>query len=137
MQSYNCRERRKAFKLPDYSETREKLIGRSLEVQPEIDGAFTHFLTQISSTPAKRALEEHSQTVVQVFSEASSRNFRVLQQTMWDFERIANCLDESHFVNSEGIKAMIGTFFAISIEYKAGRLLQKTLRKGQMGFCEL
>ena len=123
----------KLLKLPDYSETREKLIGRSLEVQPEIDGAFAHFLTQITSTPAKRALEKHSQTVVQVFAEASSRNFRVLQQTMWDFERIANCLDESHFVNFEGIKALIGTFFAISIEYKAGRLLQKEIAERPNG----
>ncbi|QTD35899.1 P-loop NTPase fold protein [Pseudomonas fluorescens] len=123
----------KLLDIPDYLETREKLIGRSLEVQPEIGSAFSHFLTKISSTKASDALKTHSQTVLQVFTEASSRNFRILQQTMWDFERVANCLNDSHFENFEGIKSLIETFFAVSIEYKAGKLTQKDITERPNG----
>ncbi|MBV6748954.1 KAP family NTPase [Pseudomonas chlororaphis] len=114
----------KLLEVPGYQETKEKLIGRSLEVQAAVHGAFTHFLSQLKSVSAKKALEENSETVATIFREASATNFRVLQQTVWDFERIANCLEIRHFDSVEGVKTLIETFFAISFEAKAGHLTQ-------------
>nr|WP_281391252.1 P-loop NTPase fold protein [Pseudomonas folii] len=110
-----------------YTETREKLIGRTLEVQPEINGAFDNFLAQLSSDIARETLNKNKETIVTIFLEATATNFRIMQQTIWDFERLINCLDQKHLNSQDGIKALTETFFAISFETKAGFLTKSDI----------
>lgn len=112
---------------PGYKETKEKLVGRVLEVQPEVEKAFNHFVSQLNSTGAKGILTNHASAVALIFKEASATNFRVLQQTIWDFERIIECLELRHIQDESGMKALLGTFFAVSLETKAGILTQQDL----------
>jgi hypothetical protein len=115
----------KLLTIDAYRETREKLIGRTLEVQPEIQGAFDHFVAELSSPTAINILRENSTTVTSVVLEASATNLRVLQQTIWDFERTARLLDKKHLESTDGIKTLVETFFAIGLEVKAGFLTQE------------
>lgn len=110
-----------------YKETREKLIGRTLEVQPEINDAFDNFLAQLNSDLAKETLNKNKETIVTIFLEATATNFRIMQQTIWDYERIVSCLDQKHLDSQDGIKALTESFFAISFEAKAGFLTKSDI----------
>lgn len=110
------------LEIQEYKETREKLIGKTLEVQPEADSALRYFLGQVISIDAKKIMEDNSNIISKTFKEASVKNFRILQQTIWDFERVIDHLEGNHLKNSAGIKSLLSLFFAISIEAKAGNI---------------
>ncbi len=117
----------KLLENPSYPETKEKLIGRILEVQPEVTEAFNHFASQLTCATARDILVSHTDSVILTFSEATATNFRVLQQTIWDFERIVLCLEPRHLQDAAGIRALLTTFFAISLETKSGNLSKSDL----------
>ncbi len=119
----------KLFSSAGYVETREKLIGKTLEAQPAIKDALNDFLDQVTDPRAKEVMIAHSDILTQIFKQASARNFRVLQQTIWDFERLASHLHDRHYDNQEGIRTLISLFFSIALEVKTGTLTLPDIEK--------
>lgn len=107
---------------PAYTETREKLIGKTLETQPVIEDALDHFLGKVSDTNARNILLSNIEILTRIAKQASAKNLRILQQSIWDFERLSKILKEQHYKNPEGIKAIVSLFFCIAMETKSGAL---------------
>jgi hypothetical protein len=49
-------------------------------------------------------------------------NLRILQQTMWDFERFYRVLNGVHREHKQEVSRLLRLFFALSFELKAGRI---------------
>jgi hypothetical protein len=71
----------------DYRRRREKLIGKTLEVQSAFEDAFEFFLSRIKNSEIGSLFETNSAEIAAIYAQSGLNNLRVLQQTMWDFER--------------------------------------------------
>lgn len=117
----------KLLKKENYAETREKLIGRTLEVQPDTEFITEHLIESINSAKAKFTAEKNKKLIELIFKEAKTKSFRVLQQAIWDFEKIANCLNEEHLESEEGMSSILKLLLAIALEFKAGELTKEDI----------
>ena len=115
-------------KSDDYERRREKIIGRTLEVQSAFDEALTYFLSKIDDETARTFLDVQRSAVSQVYQLSSLNNLRILQQTIWDFEQLFLALSGDQRSNSIGMSVLLKLFFALSFEFKAGRIKADDLR---------
>ncbi len=112
----------------EYRRRREKLVGKTLEVQSAFDEAFNYFVTQINNSEVKSLFLKNAADITAIYAQSGLNNLRILQQTMWDFERICDALTGQHRKNAEAMTALIRLIFALSFEIKAGRLRADDLK---------
>jgi GTPase SAR1 family protein len=106
---------------------REKLIGMTFEVQSEFDEAFSSFVKVIGDFLARSLVETKKAHVSDVYRRSGLNNLRILQQSLWDFSRFFGVLDQHHRDKDEAVTLLLRSFFALSFEFKAGRLRQEDL----------
>ncbi|HEL5323505.1 TPA: hypothetical protein UOJ11_003229, partial [Stenotrophomonas maltophilia] len=105
-----------------YQRIREKLVGKSFDIQSAFEGALEAFIASIKDRGAKDFVTSKSSVIAEIYHQSELNNLRVLQQTIWDFERLYVLLDEKHRANGGAMNALLGLLFALSFEVKAGRL---------------
>jgi hypothetical protein len=77
-----------------------------------------YFAVMITQT----AFQHNADDIAAIYTQAGLNNLRILQQTMWDFERVYRALAEQHRKNIEAVTTILRLIFALSFELKAGRL---------------
>jgi hypothetical protein len=115
----------------EYRRRREKLIGKTLEVQSAFEEALAHFTSLVDHADARASLAAKTAEISSVYHQAELNNLRILQQTIWDFERFYAVLADKHRQNDRALTALLKMFFALSFELKAGRLASDHLMKRQ------
>jgi KAP family P-loop domain len=121
-------KKQEGSKETEYGRRREKLIGQTLEVQSAFDEAFDFFVTQIDHDDTKSLFQKNNADVKSIYAQSELNNLRILQQTMWDFERVCRPLTDQHRRNAEAMTALLRLISALSFEIKAGRLRVDDLR---------
>jgi nucleoside-triphosphatase THEP1 len=121
--------------LERYDTEREKLVGKTLKVEPSFEEAFDAFVQQMSNTESRLFVTAHSNLIRLIFEQSATKNLRLLQLTLWDFERIFSGLDARHKANDEAMRVLTGFFFALSIEVKRGRLDEHELKTRDNGLA--
>jgi hypothetical protein len=106
----------------DYRRRREKLIGKTLEIQSAFDEAFIHFVASISDRKTRGLFEEKASDITSVYQQSELNNLRILQQTIWDVERLFRVLTDVHRKNDEAMSVLLRLLFVLSFELKAGRI---------------
>ena len=114
-----------------YQRIREKLVGKAFDIQSAFEGALEAFAASIKDQRAKDFVASTSSLVAEIYHQSELNNLRVLQQTIWDFERLYVVLDERHRANDGAMTSLLGLLFALSFEVKAGRLSSKDIEKRQ------
>ena len=112
----------------DFSRRREKIVGKTLEVRSAFNEAYAWFRSKIDHPGAARLLGDEAVEMASLYNQSGLRNLRILQQTMWDIERVVAVLNERHLTNRAGMTALLRLFTALSFEVKAGRLTAPDLR---------
>lgn len=111
----------------EYKSRREKLIGKTLEVQSSFDEAFQYFISLVDDKDARELFAAHRDVVASIYLESKLENLRILQQTMWDFERLFKALKPVHRGNSDAVVALLQLIFALSFEVRSGRIAESDL----------
>lgn len=112
-----------------YARIREKLIGKTLEIQSAFEEALSAFLDAVRDNRARSFLVDQSEAIRLIYDQSGLHNLRILQQTIWDYERFHSVLTEKHRVDAPAMAALLRMLFALSIELKAGRLKPDDLRQ--------
>ncbi|WP_420133869.1 P-loop NTPase fold protein [Rhodopseudomonas sp.] len=115
----------------DYNRRREKLIGKTLEVQSVFKEAFDYFSSKIDCPDASSFIKENSSEISSIYGQSGLNNLRILQQTMWDFERFYSVLQPQHRSNKDAMITLLRLLFALSFEIKAARLSEEDILKGR------
>src|SRR5690606_18200945 len=95
------------------------------------DEALGSFVAKVQNEQARNAVQTNLSVISDIYHQAEINNWRILQQTIWDLERVHACLEERHQVNKEAITTLLGLLFALSFEVKIARLSEHDLKNRQ------
>lgn len=107
---------------------KEKLVGKTLEVEPDFNAAFEEFLRGIADQNANQLCAHHQSKIEEVYNHSALKNLRILQQALWDFERVYKLVDEKHRANAGAMDHLLQIFLALSFEFKAGNISSEDLK---------
>jgi DNA polymerase III delta prime subunit len=115
----------------DYTRRREKLIGKTLHVSSVFDEAFEHFTSNIDHAGARAFIKASGGDIATIYVQSKLDNLRILQQTMWDFERFYAALLPEHRANNEAMATLLRLLFVLSFELKAARITEADIAAGR------
>ncbi|WP_174389524.1 P-loop NTPase fold protein [Burkholderia metallica] len=122
----------------DYARIREKLIGKTFEVEADLDAAMQSFIPEIESDPARDQVTRNLDNVRALYETSSYRNLRHLRQALMDFARVFDLLDDQYQQNDALASHLLTLFLIYSFEMKSGNLSEDDLRTMQkMAFRNL
>lgn len=111
----------------DYNKSKEKSIGHSFEIQSHIDEVLPSLINKLNDTVTKEVLNNNSITIKELYTQANCNNFRILKQTLWDFERLYKILPEDAKKKHELITHLLSQLFIYSFAIKDGKIQPKDI----------
>jgi hypothetical protein len=117
--------------VPDYARIREKVIGKTFKIQSVLEQALDAFIKSIRDEKAKDFLDSKLAVISEIYNQSELHNLRILQQTMWNFERLYISLDGKHRTHDAAMTELLHLLFALSFELKAGRIEVDELNRRQ------
>lgn len=115
-----------------FNKIKEKVIGRTFQIQPDAEGALQHFLTESNSRAANEVLDKNKAQILGAFHRAGYQNLRQLRQAIFDFCDLWDSLDEKQISKNESFqRQLVNHCITLSIEYRSGALTVKDI--GELG----
>ena len=114
---------------PEFRLSKEKLIGKTQEIQSVHSAAIESFFGKIENNAARDFLETQQDDILSVFSQSGTQNLRILQQSLWDFERTFIILDTDLTAQKGSMKQLLRFFLALSFEFKSGNITASDLNE--------
>ena len=118
-----------AFSNPDsksqikYQKIKEKLIGKTIEVKPDVEGVFDYFVKNLISLANQKALAKYKAVIISTFIHSGYNNLRSLRKCFLDLELWFSKLDADIRDKEELMEHFLTLFIAVSMEVHAGSLL--------------
>lgn len=105
-----------------YKRIKEKLIGKTFGVEPDLVNALNNFISSVETEEVRSFYIENSGTIKNLYRESKYNNLRHLKQSLWDFERIYKHLPQRAQEHKELLHDLLQIFFVYSFEIKSGSL---------------
>lgn len=107
-------------KSKEFKSIKEKLIGKSLTIEPDFDVAYSDFINQLEDAAISKILEANMGLIKSIFHNSGYGNLRHLRQTILDFERFHELLPNDLAKKSGLLEHIISLFFLLGFELKKG-----------------
>jgi hypothetical protein len=123
-----------------YSEIKEKLIGKTLQLESDVDSVFDMFANNIlSNTDLKAAFEDNKQEIIDIYKQSGYNNLRSLRKIFLEFSSLYTLIDTEISKNPALMRHLLQLFTLISMEIYAGAIKVSDLSKhlGSDYFLEL
>lgn len=118
----------KSQDVSGYKYVKEKLIGKTLEVEPNIGAVFDKLLNETASSDnLKEILAPRKERIIHIFKCAKYRNLRSLRKTLLEFDRLLIVLEEEVKLNDKLISHLLNIFIILSLEIYSGELLAEEI----------
>ena len=111
-----------------YRKIKEKLIGKTFQVEHDIEQAYVYFVSQVEQDNAKKFLTDNKGKIIEIFNTANYCNLRHLKQCLWDFERFYQTIPEGYRKNTDLLEELLSHFFAFSFEIKSGQIIPADIK---------
>lgn len=105
----------------DYTKIREKVIGKTFEVELDTRAAIIKFSEAVSNIHAKKAVVENMDMIEAIFAASTFMNLRHLRQALLDYSRIVDDIQIPTY-NTGMLRELLGTLIMYSLETKSGVL---------------
>lgn len=105
-----------------YKRIKEKLIGKTFEITPEVDIALSVFISQSSSKRNKEILETQKPLITNLYNASNYKNLRHLKQAITDFVWLLDAISENAKANNNVIKSLITAYLVFTFEIKSGEM---------------
>jgi len=117
-----------------YRRIKEKLIGKTFEVSPDLFDALDNFISGISCESIRDLYTSNINLVAEYYELSLYRNLRHLKQALWEFERLADYLTEEAKEKNGLLEHLLKTFLILSFEIKSGNILPEDIKLLRSGF---
>ena len=111
-----------------YIEFKEKVIGKTFEVQHDFETILTSFIKENENLKkSKKYLKKNKDIIQDIYLQGNYNNLRHIKQILLDFEYFIKKVDKNYLKNEYFIHDLVNVFFLLSIEIKAGKLNKNEL----------
>jgi hypothetical protein len=117
-----------------YKAIKEKLIGKTFEVSPDLHGSLEYFISKVQESDLRKFLSINTKVIEDVYKRAEHENLRNLKQIILDFERIFKELPEKARKKPEFLQDLLKSLMAFSIEIKRGTMLPEDIKNFREDF---
>lgn len=107
--------------------SREKLIGQSITLRPELSDAMEAFWREAPETQGRSALKSRQKLVVKTFEEAGHQNLRLLLRAMRDATTMLDAVSPEMVDFNDAMDRLVGTFLALHMAYHRGQLSKQDM----------
>lgn len=114
---------------PEYKRRKEKVVGQTLTITPDIAAAIPAFTAKFKDKKARAFLQSNTDLIVAIARESGRGNLRVVQQALWDFGRFYQALPVEFSKKTDSLRTVLGVFLALAIEFKLGALDAEAIKK--------
>jgi len=104
----------------EYLRTKEKLIGRSFDIQADPENAYDAFVSFLSDKKTRELLTDKKKLVLDIYTSSEYHNLRHIRQSIQDFGLFYEFLPTKTFEKEELVEHIMKLFFLISFEVKSG-----------------
>ncbi|HHF2898414.1 TPA: P-loop NTPase fold protein [Vibrio alginolyticus] len=115
-------EQRDDFKLA-YRRIKEKLVGKTFEINPDLSGALVNFISEVKSTSAQELYNKNINLISEIYESSQYQNLRHLKQALWDFERFLSFVSRDASSKDGLLDHLLRIFLILSFEIKSGSIL--------------
>jgi hypothetical protein len=106
-----------------YKIVKEKLIGKTLHLQSDVDVVYDIFVAQLVTTPELKELADKCKKgVINIFRESTYNNLRSLRKIFLEFNSIYKCLNSKVTKNQELMEQFLILYALLSMEVYSGSL---------------
>lgn len=103
----------------DFIRTKEKIIGHTIQIEPQIDDAATVFFSGKFKLNNFNAIKP---VILDAFIKTNCKSLRILKYVINDCNRLLECLEPIHLKNINAMKALFNFFCIVNIEHKMGNI---------------
>jgi hypothetical protein len=111
----------------DYTARKEKFVGQTIKVTPQINEAFDGFVLEMMEEQTD-FLTRNKPSVIDVFKMSQCKSLRVLRHLVFDLGRLYDCLEPHQKENIPAMTEIVSLFTALGIEFRLGRLKLEDLK---------
>ncbi|HTJ49087.1 MAG TPA: P-loop NTPase fold protein [Cyclobacteriaceae bacterium] len=105
-----------------YLTIKEKLIGKSFDIETDLNAALNNFIENVSTVECRTLLKSQDSLLIELFELAGYKNLRHLRQSIMDFDRFFSFLEATARKSDDLLRHLINLFFVISFELKKGMI---------------
>jgi hypothetical protein len=121
-------------KSDSYRRIKEKLIGKTYEVSPDLKKALQYFVSEITNENVQKLYSQNTNLIYEYYETSEYKNLRHLKQALWDFERLFNCFSENVKAQSELLTHLLKLYLVFSFEIKSGNILPTDIMSMRSSF---
>ncbi|MGP9435421.1 hypothetical protein ACT3RR_08305 [Ewingella sp. AOP8-B2-18] len=103
----------------DFGSTKEKIIGHSIKVKPQIDEAANYFFSESPNLNNFIAVKDE---IINAFKKSNCQSLRIFKHVIKDCVRLQKCLEIRHLKNFEAMKILFSNFTIMNVEYRSGKM---------------
>ncbi|MEP4978017.1 P-loop NTPase fold protein [Ascidiaceihabitans sp.] len=111
-----------------FDTTKEKRIGQTIEILPDVEAVLQSFWVDIPSGRGKIYLREHQDLIKEVFGQGGHKNLRLLRYAMRATAALLDKTGERFFAFERAFETLVRTFLALHMAYGGGLIGKDELR---------
>ncbi len=112
----------------DYHLYKEKLIGKTLKINADLEGLFDNFIREaVENLACRKFLRRQKPLIKSVFTNSAFNNLRSLKRALIEFFRVWSILEEEIRNNEDLLSKLLELLLILSMEIHAGTLKDNDL----------
>jgi len=105
-----------------YKRIKEKLIGKTFEIQPRLDLAISNFIKEVESGSTQDLFNSNIELIKDYYLRSAYLNLRHLRQALMDFSRLVELLSNEIKEENKVIKHLLMIYLIFSFEIKSANM---------------
>lgn len=115
----------------NYGRIKEKLIGRTFGIIPEVRSALEHFAADLPNENARKVVQNNYELIERVYECSEYKNLRLVRYALWDFDRLLQQLELATFRSEQLLVDLLALFLSYSFEIHSGAITPEQIAKIQ------
>lgn len=111
----------------EFIEIKEKLVGRTMTLLPNVNEAFRAFSEEISKGHILEIIRHNQSIIVDIFEKSEAKSLRILRYVIEDLHRLLSAYSKDHIKNKGIINTSLKIAVVMITEAKLGRINATTL----------
>lgn len=121
-----------------YTDIKEKLIGKTVKVEPDVSLVFDNFVNDLFATSSysvlvkglklKELLIKNKELIISIFTQSNYNNLRSLRKTILDLKLFEKVFDDEITKATDLTNQFFKLFVALSMEVHSGKLKVSNIR---------